>query len=199
MPKTVSVKSSSVSSEEKNENGLLRLFSWNSLYKLCQEVPYFNLLIWLRLFEIMGYVSLSLDPDYAWGPKTKQFLIYFHTIFLGLNSKIFDSIIPMIVSQIVAFLIIFALFLGIRYVLTSDNPNPKTVLAVQVPFYIITQVISLMLRNIIIDPWRCDYKSGNLLDFPEYKCFETPNLIFFILSFASFAMLTLICFVKNLL
>lgn len=200
MTKTISVKSSSASSsDDRKEKGILSLFSWTSLYKLCPEIPHFNFVVLLRIFEILGYISLSLDPDFSWGSSTKTLLIYIRSIFRGLYVKSFNSIAPFIILQVVALLLILITILGMRHVLRADNPKPQVVLSVQLLFYVVTQVISLMLRSIIMGPWKCDFTTGMLVDFPEYYCFETPNLIFFILSFVSFFLLTLICVVKNLL
>jgi hypothetical protein len=196
MTKTATVKSSSASSSDSRETGFFSLFSWSSLYKLCSDIPYYTAIRILDIYVLLGYLSLSVDPDYPWGPTTKKVLIYFHTIFRGVYMREFGSMTTLIIFVSVALAIMLATALGIRYVMRADHPNQSIVHFVQVMLCILTQSLHVLLLSITFEPWKCSFTTGMMMEFPEYKCLGNPNLALFILSFISLSTLTFLCFVK---
>lgn len=199
MTKTASVRSSSVSSSDTKETGFFSLFSWSSLYKLCSDVPHYKYLRILRIFELLGYLSLSIDPDYAWGPTTRTILIYLHSIFRGLYMREFGSITLLIVFECIALAVMLFVAVGVRYVMKADHPNQKIVHMIQIMLTIITQVLPVVMLSIIFEPWKCNFGTGMMTEFPEYKCLGTPNVVIFILSFLSLSTLSFLCFIKFVL
>jgi hypothetical protein len=176
MNKTSSVISSSVSSDESTKSGFLgNLLSWKIIYKLCNQLPY--QIVWeiLKLYNMFAIITLNLDPDYSWGPYTKQVLKIVYYPFRGYYISQGESYTTMIILQSVIFGLLFLTFLVLYFVLKDEHSKGKTLIFLQVMF--ITQVIPIPIASTLFDPWKCNYSTG--IKFPDQYCFGVLQMLYF--------------------
>lgn len=145
----------------------------------------------LRIYHILAFIALSLDPDFAWGPVTKQILIYFYIPFRGYYISEGESINVLIVMQSLVFTFVFSTFLILWFVLRNEYAKGRALIFLQMMLMFMTHIIPIPLATMMIEPWKCDFKTGRMIKFPEQSCFGVPNVIFFVLSFISFSILFL--------
>ena len=200
MNKAASVKSSSASSDTNSEKGIiLSFFSWSVIYKLCNRIPLHRLWAMFRIFNIFCMFALSIDPEYAWGPKTKSVLQIVHTIFRGPFIIKGGSYTTVIIMESITLGILAVSFAFIWGVLRNEHSKGTILVLVQIVLLVIAQVIGVSLGSILTEPWKCNFSTGRLLYFPEQECFKAPNLIFFITSFFGFISLFFQCVIRYFL
>lgn len=200
MSKSVSVKSSIISSEEGKKSGILgNLISWNIFYKLCNQLSYQKLWGLLRLYDMIAFIELSVDPDYSWGPITKQVLKFIYYPVRGYYISVGESMTTFIILQCVIFAVLFLTFLLLYLILRNENAKGRSLIFLQIVLMVVTQIFPIQLASIIIEPWKCNLITGMMIKFPDQQCFGVPNIIFFVLSFISFSILFIETFIRYFL
>jgi hypothetical protein len=197
MSKALSVKSSSVSSDERSNAGLFgNLISWKIFYKLSNKLPYQHLWIVLKAYNMLALMSLCIDPDFAWGPITKKVLKIIYFPLRGYYFSQGGSYTNMIILESVLFGFMLVTFFTLYLVLRDEHSKGRTLMLLQILLMMIAQVFPVPLSSMVLEPWKCNLATGMMVKFPDQYCFEVPNVIFFVLSIISIAILGFETFVR---
>lgn len=152
-------------------------------FNLCGKVPAHKLLAAVVfIIEKLTLISISLDSSYSWAERVKGGLSSFSWI-RGANQNGW-SYYPTFCIMFAIAVILSILPIICEIVAVSRAFNKNRIFGIlNFLLVLVYRILYYFIITILIIPLKCNFKTGNLVDFESQQCLQTPNVILFGITF----------------